>query len=80
MSKVGAFEVFNKMVEMNDGAIKLAPLDNIVHLKKVRAGTEVTIGVQGDVVGPIFNGRFVGGLILCDKVRYEEVKAEMEKI
>ena len=78
MSKPNALDIFSHMVETNDKAITMAPLGNVTHLKKVRAGTNVTIGVAGDVVGAIYEGKYVGGLILCDKKRFDEVKAEME--
>ena len=79
MSKVNAFDVFSHMVGTDDKAITMAPLGNVTHLKKVRAGTNVTIGVAGDAIGAIYQGKYVGGLILCDKKRFDEVKAEMER-
>jgi hypothetical protein len=79
MGKVNAFDVFSHMVETDDKAITMAALGNITELRKVKAGTNVTIGVAGDVVGSIYNGKYVGGLILCDKKRFDEVKAELER-
>ncbi len=59
--------------------IRLAPLDNITNLRKVKAGTQVTIGVEGDVVASIgLDHKFVGGLILADKEQFNQLKAEME--
>jgi hypothetical protein len=80
MSKsVGWLDVMKRMVDTNDAKIELSPLDNVTHLKKVKAGTQVTIGVSGDRVGSIYSGQYVGGLILVDRQRFNEVKAEMEK-
>jgi hypothetical protein len=66
------------MTDRDDKALKLAPMSNIMQARKVKAGTKVTIGVEGNVVAQILTRQFVGGLILCDRSRYEEVKAEME--
>ena len=76
--KINSFDVFSRMVERDDKAITMAPLGNVTELKKVKGGTNVTIGVAGDAVGPIYNGKYIGGLILCEKKRFDEVKAEME--
>jgi hypothetical protein len=75
---VNNFDVLKRMGE-NNGKIQLAPLTNIVNLKKVKAGTQITIGVAGDVVSAIgIEGRFVGGLILADKEEFNRTKAAME--
>lgn len=78
MDNVGSFDVFNWLINNNDKAIKMAPLENISHLKKVRWNTQVTIGVSGNEVSAIYEGKYVGGLILCDRKRYYEVKAQLE--
>ncbi len=77
MAKVNNFDVLKKMGELN-GKIQMAPLGNIIHVKKVRAGTEITIGVAGDLVTAVFAGDFVGGLVLADKKEFDKLKAEME--
>ena len=60
--------------------IQLAPLDNISRLRKTKLGTQVTIGVAGDLVGAIgMEGKYVGGLILANKAEFNAVKAEMAK-
>lgn len=75
---ISAMDVFKRMVDTDDPKIELSPLGaNLLNLKKVKHGTEVTIGVSGDRVGSIYNGKYVGGLILADKQRFEEVKSEM---
>ena len=75
---ISAIDVLKRMVDTDDPKIELASLGtNLLNLKKVKHGTEVTIGVSGDRVGSIYNGKYVGGLILADKERFEEVKAEM---
>jgi hypothetical protein len=79
MSKVNAFDVFSRMVEQNDKAIQLAPLGNLIGARKDKQGSKVTIGIAEDVVPGIAVGKYVGGLILCDKERYAKVKAQMER-
>jgi len=79
MSEVGAFEVFARMAELDDKALKLAPLANILSVKTVKARTQVTIGVGGNILAGILNEEFCGGLLLCEKKRFDELKAEMEK-
>jgi|SRR5580698_5769611 hypothetical protein len=78
MAKISPFDVFARMTERNDTKLKLAPLNNILSARAVKAGTQVTIGVEGNICGQIVNGDFVGGLILCDKVQFHAIKAEME--
>lgn len=77
--KVTNFQVLDAMAAANKD-IRLAPLGNIVNLRKVKAGTQVTIGVEGDLVAAIgIHGRFVGGLILADKAEFDATKAELER-
>lgn len=75
---VNNFDVLKRMGELNR-KIQLAPLGNIVNVRKVKAGTQVTIGVGGDVVGSIAAGDFVGGLILADKSEFEATRDELAK-
>jgi hypothetical protein len=74
---VNNFDVMKAMGEQNKD-IRLAPMANILRLQKVKAGTQITIGVEGDVVGAIANGRFVGGLILADKAQFDETKRQLQ--
>lgn len=76
--KPNSFDVFSHMVETDNKAIRLSALSNITDVRKVKAGTKVTIGVQGDVVNEIAFGRVVGGLILCDKTEFDKIKLELE--
>jgi hypothetical protein len=75
---MNTFDIWSRMVERDDKAIEIAPLGNVTRLQKVKEGTNVTIGVSGDRIGSIYQGKFIGGLVLCDKKRFDEVKAEME--
>jgi hypothetical protein len=71
-----AFEVMAAMSKA-DRDIRLATLDNVLRVQKVRAGTQVTIGVAGDVVAAILNGRLIGALYLCDARQYAETEREL---
>jgi hypothetical protein len=75
--QVSSFDVLKLMCERNM-KIQLAPLENVTYLRKVKAGTQVTIGVGGDVIGSIYAGKFVGGLILADKEQFREIEKELE--
>ena len=74
---IGALDVFARMVERDDKAFKVAPMSEIIGARKVRAGTQVTIGVGDDICLQIAEGSLVGGFIFCDRKRFEEVKAEL---
>ena len=73
------FDVMKRMIDTDDKGIELAPLANISNLRAVKAGTQVTIGVSGNRVGPIYNGDYIGGLVLVKRARFNEVLAEMER-
>lgn len=78
--KINNFDVLKRMGETCGDKLQLAPLDNITNLRKVRTGTEVTIGVAGDVISVLgIEHRFVGGLILADKATFDALKAEMQR-
>ncbi len=77
-AKVTFFQVAEELSTRNSPAIKLAPLDNVRNMRKVKAGTNVEIGVGFDCISGILDGRFTGGLLLCDTAEYLKVKAEME--
>ena len=77
--KIGHFDICKAM--SNEGLdIQIAPLDNVTNLRKVKAGTQVTIGVAGDVVAAIgLEGKYVGGLLLCNREQYFATKERLER-
>lgn len=77
--KVSAFEVFLRMQQQDDNALKLAPMRNVLQAQATKHGTRVTMGVEGNVCGQILAGDFVGGLLLVDRKRFEEVRAQIEQ-
>lgn len=77
-SSVGSFEVITRMIN-SDGQAYLSPLDNIISMRKVKAGVQITIGVGDPVtIEKIASGGFVGGLLLADKEEFRRMKTEME--
>ena len=74
---VNNFDVLKEMGKRNLN-IQMAPLGNIIKMRKLKAGTQVTIGVAGDVITRITFGEVVGGLILADKKQFDDVKGELE--
>lgn len=77
MPDISNFDVLKEMGKRNLD-IRLSPLDNITRLQRTKAGTQVTIGVAGDVVAALgVNHKFVGGLLLADREQFESVRAEM---
>lgn len=76
--KVNNFDVFRRMSDENNQAMQLATLNNITDMRKVKAGTKITIGFAGNVIAGLMNGKYVGGLILCDRAEFDRVKAEIE--
>lgn len=77
MGNVNNFDVLKRMsAESKD--IRLAPSSNILHMKIVKAGTQITIGVQGDVLVSIVSGKLVGCFLVWDKEQFEEMKKKME--
>lgn len=78
---VGHFDICKEMARRNMD-IRLSPLDNVSNMRLVnkKRDTEITIGISGDVINPIFRSKFVGGLMLCDKEQYFAVKKELESL
>lgn len=74
--KPNSFDVLKTMSEESQD-IRLAPLSNILRVQKVKAGTQITIGVAGDVIAGIANGDFVGGLYLADRKQFEETQERL---
>ncbi len=78
MKKVWHFDICKEMAIRNM-EIEIAPLDNVTNLRKVKAGTQVTIGVAGDKVAAIgLENRYIGGLMLINREQYFAIKHELE--
>lgn len=78
MKNIGHFDICKEMAIRNMD-IRVSPLENVTNLRKVKTGTQVTIGVDGDVVAAIgLENKFIGGLMLIDRKQYFEIKAVLE--
>ena len=79
MSKIGHFDICKAMA-ISGQDIRMSGLENVINLRKVKAGTQVTIGVYGDLVEAIgIENKFVGGLLLIDRQQYFAMKKALEK-
>lgn len=78
--KVGHFDILKVMCERNLD-IRLSTLDNITNMRLThkKKDTDITIGFFGDVLNGILKGKFIGGLLLCDKEQYFKIKEELER-
>ena len=78
--KIGHFDILKVMCERNMD-IRLSTLDNVTNLQLTHKGkdTKITIGFYGNVLDGIYHGKFIGGMLLCDKEQYFEIKAELEQ-
>lgn len=78
MEKVNNFDVLKKMAAENKD-IRAASTGNIREMKKVKAGTNLTFGVAGDVVGGLALGKLSAFLVIFDNEQFEQTKADLEK-
>jgi hypothetical protein len=59
--------------------ILAASAENILSMKKVKAGSQITFGVEGDVLMQIYSGKLIATLLLIDFEQFKEMKTKMEK-
>ena len=73
------FEICKLMAERGLD-IRLSTVDNITEMRlhRNKKDTMVTIGIQGNIIGEIFHGKLVGGLLLCNAEQYQQIKKELE--
>ena len=71
------FDVLKRMSD-EDQDIRLATLANILSMKKVKAGTQIVLGVEGDVLIGILEGKFGGCFLLYDWKQFTETRKKME--
>jgi hypothetical protein len=74
MPEVNNFDVLKQMCIQNLD-IRLGV--DVLSLKRVKAGTQVLMGVGGDVVGPMFVGELTACLIIYNKKQFDETKASL---
>jgi hypothetical protein len=78
--KISNFDVLKRMCEKNMD-IRLATSENLVRMTVCHYGrdTQITIGVQGNVIADICDHRLHCCLLLWDKQQYAEAKAELQR-
>lgn len=75
--KVNGFDILKRMSTENLD-IRSCSADNITEMKKVSAGTKVTFGVPGDVIGGIYLGDLSACLIIFNSKQFADTKLTME--
>lgn len=79
MSQVSNFDVLKHM-SSQDMDIRMATLENVLNMRKVKAGTQVTLGVPGDVIGGIATRDLGGCFLLYDWKQFKETKKQLESV
>lgn len=75
MKKAGNFDVMKRMSEL-DRDIRMS--DQILRIQSTKRGTQVTIGIGGDLVAAIADGKLFGGLYLMDKAQFFQTQRELD--
>ena len=74
--KVNNFDVLKRM-SAEDKDIRMGV--DVLRMDKVKAGSQVTIGIAGDVVTPLFAGELHACLLIYNIKQFDELKAAMEQ-
>ena len=77
------WEILDKLTQEHpdDSTVSICPLSNILRMQRDKKGVQVTIGVGGTVtINDLINGKYVGGLLLVDKVRYRAMRIKLEEM
>ena len=72
------FDVLKKMREDNLD-IRLATSENLLRMNKVKAGTQLTFGVSGDVLNALYRNELHCCLLIWNKTQFAETKAKLEQ-
>jgi hypothetical protein len=72
---VNNFDVLKRMAAEN---LDIRLGTDVLNMKTVKAGTQITMGIGGNVLTPIFVGELNACLILFNKKQFNELKAKME--
>jgi hypothetical protein len=79
--EVGHFAICAEMAKRGLD-IRMSLLENVTNVRynKRAKGTDVTIGVDGNLVAAIgLDHQFIGGLLLCDRKQYLAMAEELRK-
>jgi len=75
--EVSCFEVMREMSKRELDIVMGNLGSNLVRAQSTKRGTQLTIGMPGDIVGRVYNGNVVGALFLCDTKQYHEIEREL---
>lgn len=65
-------------MSIDDLDIRLATSENLLNMKLVKAGTQLTFGVSGDVLNRIYRNELHCCLLIWNKQQFADLKKEME--
>ena len=74
---ISNFDVLKRMSADNLD-IRLATSENLTYMRLVKAGTQLTFGVSGDVLNRIYQNELHCCLLIWDKQQFADTKALME--
>jgi hypothetical protein len=74
---VNNFDVLKQM-SVDNLDIRLATSENILNMKKVKAGTQLTFGVSGDVLNALYCNDLHCCLLIWDKKQFNDVNEKLE--
>ncbi len=72
---VNNFDVLKRMCADNKD-IRMGT--DVLNMKAVKAGSQITMGIAGNVLAKVMFGELNACLILFDKKQFEQTKATME--
>jgi hypothetical protein len=75
MAEFSNFDVL-KAMSLRNQDIRIGT--DLLTIKKVKAGSQITIGIAGDVVAPLFVGRLRACLVIFDVEQFDAIKAELQ--
>jgi len=75
MKRLSTFDVLDRMAS-DDKDIRVGT--DVLSAKRVKAGTQVTMGIAGDAVSGLLSQKYVYWLLIFDKEQYDETRAVME--
>lgn len=77
--EISSFAVFDAMCDANSSGLRAAPISNIVNMKKVKAGCQITFGCEADVMDLVLAQKVFGGFIIADKEEFQKFKEKLEQ-
>jgi hypothetical protein len=75
---VNNFDVMKRMTQEGNTGIMVVPLGNVIRMKKVKAGSEITLGAPERVMVGLLRGDYVVVLLLAEKEEFRRIKEELE--